>query len=389
MASEYNFLRYSHFGDGIEYVTDKEKSIKAYKGYMLNRLTRMFTYKNLPDTIPQEIFESMLLTNGTCFVTEVDSQLYAFIGSYGGEPDPYYRPTRYIVANPALKLSANYKIDEDGVLVRNDVLWMGLDPLMSRYATMLAENFITLRVADIMLRVVALLTAPDDRTKAAAEAYLNKITDGELGVIAENRFLDGIKMQSPPSNNGSYLTQFIELHQYLNATFYNEIGLNANFNMKREAISATESSLNEDALKPLIETMYECRKADIKRINDMFGTNIEIEFSSAWKENNIEHDLKIAQMAAEVVDSIAEPIDLDSQLTDTEYDFEEEFDESNENNDETSDGVSENEEIEEMKIEESEDEKDESVTKEEVKENLMEAVDKLVDELIEEEVDEQ
>lgn len=73
-------------------------------------------------------------------------------------------------------------------------------------------------------------------------------------------------MQSPPSNNGSYLTQFIELHQYLTGTFYNEVGLNANFNMKREAIGDGESSLNEDSLLPLCELMLETRKRTLKKL---------------------------------------------------------------------------------------------------------------------------
>jgi hypothetical protein len=164
----------------------------------------------------------------------------------------------------------------------------------------MAENMLTIRTADIMLRIMALLSAPDDRTKAAAEQYLSKLEKGELGVIGENRFFDeGIKMQSPPSNNGSYLTQFIELHQYLTGTFYNEIGLNANFNMKRESIGEGESSLNEDSLLPLTDEMLRCRQEDMRKINDMFGTNITVELDSAWANNRKEIDLNLKLLDTE------------------------------------------------------------------------------------------
>lgn len=285
-----------------EYVTDKRLSAKSYMRYMVIRLQKMFKYENLPESIPHEMLEYYLLMNGSCFITKVEDKLYAFIGGFGGEPDVYYRPTRYTIANPALRYSSyneistdapptstefTYKVGEDGVLVRNDSLWVGLAPLMSRYCTLMAENAVTVRSADIMLRVIALLTAPDDATKIAAEAYLKKMEKGELGVIAENRFFDGVKMQSPPSNNGSYLTQFIELQQYLKGSFYNEIGLNANFNMKREAIGKGESSLNEDSLLPLCEDMLKCRKEDMKRVSDLFGIDppISVEFDSAWQMN--------------------------------------------------------------------------------------------------------
>ena len=269
-----------------EYVTDKEVSSDAYIRYMIIRLQKMFKYENLPDTIPKEYLENYLLLNGTCFVTQVDGKLYALNGTYGGEPDAYYRPTKYIVANPGLKLSKTYDINNDGVLMRNDPLWIGLYPLMARYATLMSENILTIRVADIMLRVMAMLTAPDDKTRIAAEEFLKKLEKGEIGVIGENRFFDeGVKMQSPPSNNGSYLTQFIELQQYFKGSFYNEIGLNANFNMKREAIGDGESSLNEDSLLPLCEQMLQCRQEDIDKLNKMFGTNISVDFDSAWKNN--------------------------------------------------------------------------------------------------------
>lgn len=292
MSSAYFFDSRLAKGESSSYVIDKDRSIQTFINYMTIRLQKMFHYEGLPETIPSELFEYYLLHNGICFVTNVDEKLYALVGNFGGEPDPYYRPTRYIVANPALKLTKDYDIEKDGVLVRNDPLWIGLYPLMARYATLMSENMLTIRTADIMLRVMALLSAPDDRTKVAAEAYLKDLENGKLGVIGENRFFDeGVKMQSPPSNNGSYLTQFIELHQYLTGTFYNEVGLNANFNMKRESIGEGESSLNEDSLLPLSDQMLKCRKEDIEKINKMFDTNITVEFDSSWANNRKEIDL--------------------------------------------------------------------------------------------------
>ena len=306
---DYLFYKFYARGESQEYVLDKEKSIAAYKGYMVNRLMKMFHYEGLPETIPQYMLEYYLLVNGSCVVAEVEGKPYAFIGSFGGQPDPYYRPTLYVVANPALKFNKTFKlwntegeISEEVAFIRNDAMWMGLNPLMSRYATLLAENVITLRTADIMLRVVALLTAPDDKTKLAAEQYLKDLESGKLGVIGENRFFEGVKMQSPPSNNGSYLTQFIELQQYYKGSFFNEIGLSASFNMKREAIGEGEATLNEDTLAPLIDTMLECRQEDVSRLNDLFGLNIKVEFDSAWKQNIEETKLNMLVLESDASD---------------------------------------------------------------------------------------
>lgn len=307
----------------VDYVVDKKRSAKSYIKYMLIRLQKMFAYKNLPDTIPREMLELYLMQGGKCFITTVNGKLYAFDGTIGGEPDPYYRPTLFIVANPALKFNKSLDLWNDGVLMRNDSMWYGLMPLLCRYAAMMAENLVTLRSADVMLRVVALLTAPNDATKIAAEEYLRKLEKGQFGVIGENRFMDGIKMQSPPSNNGSYLTQFIELHQYLKASFYNELGLESNYNMKREAIGRNESAMDRDTLVPLCEEMLRCRQEDVSRLNEMYGTDISVDFDSAWLQNVKENELELSKLRAESVSQLRSDSDgraAESSTTDDEGD---------------------------------------------------------------------
>lgn len=298
--------------DFEKYVRDKKSSSRAYYRYLLVRLQRMFQYKNLPDTIPHEILDRYLFEYGIACICEVDGKLYVFSGNLGGPQDVYYRPTEFIISNPHIKTSdgqlftANVPVypdftDDDsglthssttarvnGVLLRNDTDWVGLHPLISRYAYLLAENTLTLRTADVMLRVIALITAKTDKERASALEYLKSLENGNLGIIGESAFHEGVDLQSPPSQNGSYLTQFIEFQQYLKGSFFGDIGLSANYNMKREAIGKGESTLDQDALLPLAENMLKCRQEDLAKVNDLFGTSITVEFSSSWLANKIE-----------------------------------------------------------------------------------------------------
>lgn len=289
----------------IEYVTKKTKSARAYYQYLLSRIMEMFEYKNMPDTIPHDIFDRYLMLNGiACITKDPDDKLRVFYGNLGGVQDCYYRPTQFIIANPHFKetFSKNCIVlgeeEHDGVLMRNDFGWVGLHPMLSRYSCLMAENILTLRVADVMLRITALLSAPSDKEYKSAMEYIKSLEDGNLKVIAENAFFDGIKLQSPPSNNGSYLTQFIEYQQYLKGSFYNEVGLSANYNMKREAIGKGESTLDQDALLPLCENMLKCRREDLAKVNSMYGTEITVDFSSSWKENMLQSKLLLLQMAS-------------------------------------------------------------------------------------------
>ena len=271
------------FGCGLYEFDKKEQCMRNYIVYMLDRTQRMFEYSGLPDTIPARMLEFQLQVNGFTCIAKHNGKLYAYWGGLGGEPDVYLRPTICVVSNAAQRFSKSFKIDEDCVIIRNDAFLYGMMPLFRRYATAMVENDLSFRLASINSRIQALITAPDDTTAAAGNKYLEDIEDGKLGVIASNEFLDGLKAQ-PIQGSMRTFTDLIEYQQYLKASWFNEIGLNANYNMKREKLSTTESQMNNDALLPLVDDMLEQRRLGVEKVNEMFGTNITVDFCSSWKK---------------------------------------------------------------------------------------------------------
>lgn len=268
--------------------------------YMLARTQSMFEYDDLPKTIPQRNLEIMLQLNGNIFWKSVNGKEYVFTGGLGGEPDVYYEPTIYTIANPALNYSDNCKIDVDGILIRNDSFGVGLLPMFKKYASLLTENEITMRVCDITTRMAFLLSAADDRTKASAEKFIERIYDGKLGVISDNAFLESLKVNPTTTNNAIRLTDQIEYQQYLKAAWFNDLGINANYNMKRESISPDEAQLNDDALLPLVDDMLKMRKEGIDKVNEMFGHDIKVRLSSAWLKEQMQQLVPGADVQEEV-----------------------------------------------------------------------------------------
>jgi hypothetical protein len=281
---------------------DKTFDTQQHVAYMLNRTQSMFTWEGLPDTVSERALELYLQTHGNACFAEHDGNLYVFIGGLGGEPDAYYMPTIYTVANPALRYSATLKIDEDCIVIPNDSLYIGLLPLFTRYATQITETELSLNLATINTRIYDMISASDDRTKASAEKYLEDVANGKLGVIAESAFLEGLKSQPYGSVGNNSLTNLIELMQYQKASWFNELGLNANYNMKRESINSGESQLNDDALIPLVDDMLRQRELGAKKVNDMFKTNITVKLASAWEDNQQELDAE-----QNAIEDMAEP----------------------------------------------------------------------------------
>lgn len=288
------------YEDAQSYITDKGKAINAFILYNMDKLQQVFTYANLPDTIPSSELEKLLLKSGHCFITKVNGELYAFVGGFSGEPDVYNNPRFYTVTNVALNLSETYEIGVDGVLIKNDFNMMGLLPLLKRYGSLMVEADISMNTATILSRISMLISASDDKTKASAELFLSKIINGDFSIIGENQFFDGVKLQTANVNNSRYISQYIELIQYYKASFLNEIGLNANFNMKRERLNDNEVALNIDSIFPFVDNMFNERLKGIDEVNKMFGTDIVVDYSSIWKTNHEEMEQTTASQDTEL-----------------------------------------------------------------------------------------
>lgn len=267
---------------------NKTANIKQMNRQMLSKTLSMFEWSGLPDTIPRRELERLLQTHGHAFITEVDGKHYAFAGGLGGESDVYGNPTQITVANPALKLNKTFSLAADGVFIRNDDLEMGLLWYFEKQNTLLAENEINMVVWGFNSRAQKLISAPDDKTQASAELYLKKIVDGDLSVIGENTFFDGVRVQTGNGANASSITEMIENHQYIKASMNNEVGISANFNLKRERLVSAEVEQSDGGLFPLVYNMLENRLNAAAMLNEKYGLEIDVDFGSVWADKQKE-----------------------------------------------------------------------------------------------------
>lgn len=325
-------------------IRDKDTAVTEFIVNTLAKTRSMFEYEGLPDSIPQKELERLLQTKGNAFVTSVDGVLYALSGGKGGEPDVYGRATLYTVANPALKLNKTYDIQKDGVLIENDSNGESLLPLIGRYAVLHTDGLISLNTASILTRITMLISASDDKTKQSADEFLRKIENGEFSIIGENAFFKGVNMQTAPTTNSVYITQLIELIQYYKASMYNELGLNANYNMKRERLNLGEVSMNVDVLLPYVDNMLKERQNAVEKINAMFDTEISVKLASSWGLERDNYNALAADLetAKENPDPTEETTETDGNGTETE-----ETEETKETETETDGNDTETEETEE------------------------------------------
>ena len=266
---------------------DKRMLIEFHFNSALTKTLKMFEYKGLPDSIPQRELEKILQLCDFAYWLKKDDNLYVFFGGLGGQPNEYYQPTNFIVANPYLKFFKVVKVNEEGVLMWNDYVHRNvLYFMLRRYAELMAECDITLRFGLINDRILSVFFASNDTLKTGIEAFMKDVEDGEkLGAIVGDDWQDdegGLNVKEYRKANSQDLKVIMELQQYLKASFWNDIGIQANYNMKRESINDSEAGMNEESLKPFVDDMLQNRKDALEKVNKQFGTNITVEFSSSW-----------------------------------------------------------------------------------------------------------
>ena len=323
-------------GSGTWDYTDKPRQVQANVLYMLNRTSIMFKYHGLPDTLPARELERALQAGGFAVIADLEENgLCAYGPMYcglGGEPDIYGNPTIATISNPVLNKSYNLRIGEECILVRNDPAQMGLYPLLLKYCTMLHENEITMVMANVNRRVQAIISASDDATMESAKKFIIDLYAGKLSAIGEAKLFEGLKVSPMASTGSAPMKDLVEYEQYIKASMFNELGLSANYNMKRERFTRDEAITNNEALYPLVDAMLESRREALEQVNEKYGTDITVELNSAWDYrifggmgiHNTEEEVDLANIQSksesesEITDEPAGPGEPEQQETETQ-----------------------------------------------------------------------
>ena len=282
---------------------DRHTIAQEYFINFLNRMDKMFKYKGLPDTIPAYILNRYLFVKGWCGIGKAPDtaqkhagELVCFFGGLGEKPDLYYQPTAIILANPVLG-SKTYTIGEDVVWAKNDSCHQGISHILSRYAHLLADNDISINIAQVTTRVPFVMTAETEAEKQSAEEYIRKAEKGQIGIVKSSFLNKGITPQPTiTDSSGGYIKALIELHQYLKAQCNNDLGIGSNFNMKRERMSTAEVENNSPYLLPLVDEMLHFREVMCDEVNAMFGTNWSVTLDSAWELEDMQQTLEVENL---------------------------------------------------------------------------------------------
>lgn len=266
------------------------KLYRYYFDFILRLLYRVIIFDNIPETVSETFFKLILYTQGkVCFlkgelVGESGSDLLSLNCSRADTPDVYYIPRKLLVTNPRLKKQYNITPGKDC-----EILYLseadkyclsevngGLYSLIERTATMLADNDLSINIAQKNTRLTNIVSGDTQNTVDSIRAVIMAMYEGDPTIVVKSSLIDklqGIPILNNTSNNHN-LVELIEVQQYILSHFYEQIGIATHDQMKRERLITAEINDNLDLCFLNVDDMLVTIQEGLKRVNAMFGTEI-------------------------------------------------------------------------------------------------------------------
>lgn len=309
-------------------ICDFRKMYDFYFKWLLSKTCACFYIKNLPETMDEFFIKSTLIVDGDLGVTDFNNKIYAVNGAPGGQPDEYYVPTQYTVANPVLG-SKIFTRDVDGVVIYNADIDRyvpgGLFGLIDQTATLLADNIISINCNQINTRVSVAFTADSEAQAIAGEAILKRMYTGSPYSILRSDLIDKINVNPIASNaNAQNLTELVELNNFIIANYFQSIGIKANNIRKKSHMLQDEIDVQNDYLQISITEIMASWQSGFDKVNALYGTDIHVELNPALIDTLIDDsddttdDTQSASTEEVIDNTLNEPDDSEDKPDESE-----------------------------------------------------------------------
>ena len=283
----------------ISYEMDFDNLYNEYFKQLSYIALRLIVFEDVPDTIDEVFLKYSIMLLGKVVFFKLDQEildqrqsaihplkpgdLVALNGNDSNMQTIYYMHNRVLVTNPVFSKTYNLTPGEDCEIVyctepdRYRIFGHGgLFGLIARTATILADNDISINVAQRNTRLVNLISADDTGTKRSVDTVMRDVYSGKPYMAVQSNLLGNL--QSIPmtqTTSNQYLVQLIEMRQYIYSHFYECLGLQTHDNMKKERLITEEINDNEELSALNIDDILTSIQEGLQRVNSMFGTDIK------------------------------------------------------------------------------------------------------------------
>lgn len=279
-----------------------ENNYRYYRYYLLARVLELFKIDGLPENINETWIKNNLILNGVvCFTNKLPNahgKLYGMNCGLSGVGNEY-QATTATIANANLG-SGQYEISKDCVcvyLTKADYYFpQGIQTQLENTANLLADNAVSLNVAQINTRVHSFVSVDNYAQKQTAEQALQSMYSGKPYTVLTSDMLTKIQVNPMSSaSTNTDISELITLRQYILASFWQDLGVNLNAVNKKERLISDEINSAKGYEEFSFNTIIDNLQYWFDKVNAMYNTSITVK-ANAVIERGFESDVQLSDV---------------------------------------------------------------------------------------------
>lgn len=253
-----------------------------YRRQLFLKIYSLFDFKNYPDYWDIDYFKNILFSDGFIGVVDYNGGPWALKCGFSGI-NPYNNPTEIMIANPVLG-NFNRTIGKDGELIyfnRVDGMYIGLEPLVKRYALLLSQCDGSINATLMNSRVRHVFEGTNDAEVQTYKKMYDEVSQGRPAVflkkgktdLKESNF-NFLNVKNTYIGNDIMLTKRTIMNEFLT-----EIGINNRNTDKRERLTTDEVAVNDSETAANVILWLDTMRRQLDKVNKLFNTNITVELN--------------------------------------------------------------------------------------------------------------
>lgn len=278
-------LEMRKYSDNMYDVSDVRIGFNYWFNKLLNVCLQMFDYQNLPAGISKRELElNLMITGHAVVIAKNNGELFTPLTSIAGV-DEYYQPTWAVFANPVVRSSKKYMINEDCINIWNNSLqtsmwYLPLDGSMytfiARYARELADMESSANIYTVNTRLTSIPVTDDNSVKESLKLFFKKLIQGKRAIVSDSTIVEKFRnIDINPKSSADGINDLLVARDKILEQFYRDIGIRM-YNPKRAQVTESELESNDQLLLICHDDMLKCRQEGIERMNNMFGTSATV-----------------------------------------------------------------------------------------------------------------
>lgn len=205
------------------------------------------------------------------------------------ELDLYYNPKIIQVYNQFITTPKIGAVGVNAGIIKCMDDYFGLDDIVTRYATDLAQCDRSIEVNLMNSNVTAFFKAKSKKAADAIKEAYGQATTGKPFVVVNMEVMDdeAIETLLPNIKNNFIVNDLLQARRGILNAFLTEIGIrNANYD-KRERLNSQEVNENNDETSAVISVIYDNIKKSMEVINEISGLGLDVKLHYNYDDREV------------------------------------------------------------------------------------------------------